>query len=88
MLYRTKIQEYSLQSLQHMAVFQRARVMQFSSVAQSCLTLCDPMGCSTPDYPVHHQLLELAQTHVHRVCDPIQSSHPLSSPYPPAFNLS
>ena len=60
----------------------------FSSVAQSCLTLCDPMGCSTPGLPVHHQLLEFTQTHVHCVGDAIQSSHPLSSPSPPAFNLS
>ena len=55
-----------------------------SSVAQSCLTLCDPMHCSTLGFPVHHQLLELAQTHVHRVSDAIQPSHPLSSPSPPA----
>ena len=61
---------------------------QFSSVAQSCLTLCDPMNCSTPGFPVHHQLLELAQTHVHRVGDAVQPSHPLSSPSPPAFSLS
>ena len=51
-----------------------------SSVAQSCLTLCDPMDCSTPGFPVHHQLPELAQTHVHQVGDAIQPSHPLSSP--------
>ena len=61
---------------------------QFSSVSQSCPTLCSPMDCSTPGLPVHHQLLELAQTHVHRVGDAIQPSHPLSSPSPPAFNLS
>ena len=61
---------------------------QFSSVAQSCLTLCDPMNCSTPDLPVHHQLLEFTQTHVHRVGDAIQPSHPLSSPSPPAPNPS
>ena len=60
----------------------------FSSVAQSCPTLCNPMDCSTPVFPVHHQLLEFAQTHVHRVSDAIQPSHPLSSPSPPAFNLS
>jgi len=59
--------------------------VQFSSVAQSCPTLCDPMDCSTPGFPVHHQLLEL--THVHRVSDAIQTSHLLSSPSP-AFNLS
>ena len=58
------------------------------SVAQSCPTLCDPMHCSTSGFPVLHHLLELAQTHVHRVGDAIQPSHPLSSPSPPAFNLS
>ena len=57
---------------------------QFSSVAQSCPTLCDPMNRSTPGLPVHHQLLEFTQTHVHRVSDAIQPSHPLSSPSPPA----
>ena len=62
--------------------------VQFSSVAQSCLTLCDPMNCSMPGYPVHHLLPELAQTHVHQVDDAIQPSHPLSSPSSPAFNLS
>ena len=55
---------------------------------QSCLTLCDPMDCSTAGLPVHHQLLEFTQTHVHWVSDAIQPSHPLSSPFPPAFNLS
>ena len=50
--------------------------------------LCDPMDCSTPGLPVHHQLLELAQTHVHQVSDAIQPSHPLSTPSPPAFNFS
>ena len=62
--------------------------VQFSSVAQSCPTLCDPMDCSTPGFPVHHQLLERAQTHVHRVTDAIQPSQPLLSPSPPAFNLT
>ena len=65
------------------SVMQRA---QFSSVAQLCLTLCDPMDCSTPGLPVHHQLPEPTQTHVHRVIDAIQPSHPLSSPSPPTFN--
>ena len=60
----------------------------FSSVAQSCLTLCDPMYCSMSGLPVHHQLPESTQTHVHRVCDTIQPSHPLSSPSPPAPNPS
>ena len=58
------------------------------SVAKFCPTLCNPMDCSIPDFPVHHQLQELAQTHVHRVSDAIQTAHPLSSPSPPAFNLS
>ena len=62
--------------------------IQFSSVAQLCLTLCDPMNCSTPGLPVYHQLPEFTQTHVHRVGDTIQPSHPLSSPSPSAFNLS
>ena len=62
---------------------------QFSrSVAQSYPSLCDPMDCSMPGFPVHYQLPELAQTHVHRVGDAIQPSHPLSSPFPPFFNHS
>ena len=61
---------------------------QFSSVAQSCPTLCNPKDCSMPGFCVHHQLPELAQTRVHRVDDAIQPSRPLSSPSPPAFNLS
>ena len=59
-----------------------------SSVARSCPTLCDPMNCSMPGLPVHHQLLEFTQTHVHRVSDAIQPSHPLSSTSPPAPNPS
>ena len=62
--------------------------VQFSLVTQSCLTLCNPMNCSTPGLLVHHQLLGFTQTHVHWVSDAIQSSHPLSSRSPPAFNLS
>ena len=61
---------------------------QIRSVAQSCLTLCDPMNRSTPGLPVHHQLLEFTQTHIHRVSDAIQPSHPLSSPSPLAPNPS
>ena len=61
---------------------------QFSSVVQSCLTLCDPLDWSTPGLPVHHQLLEPTQTHVHCIGDAIQPSHPLPSPSPPALNLS
>ena len=62
--------------------------VQFSSAAQLCLTLCDPMDCSTPGFPVHHQLQELVQIHVHQVGDAIQPNHPLLSPSPPAFSLS
>ena len=72
----------------------RQTLSQFSSVAQSCLTLCDPMNCSTPGLPVHHQLVEFTQTHVHRVSDAIQPSHPLLScpllllpPIPPSIRV-
>ena len=61
---------------------------QIRSVAQSCPTLCNPMNCSTPGLPVHHQLPEFTQTHVYRVSDAIQPSHPLASPSPPAPNPS
>ena len=61
---------------------------QFSSVAQPCTTLCNPMNRSMPGPPVHHQLLEFTQTHVHRISDAIQPSHPLASPSPPAPNPS
>ena len=68
------------------------KIYQFISVAQSkiesCPTLCDPMDYSMLGFPIHHQLLELTQTHVHRVSGNIQPSHPLSSPSPPTFNLS
>ena len=66
----------------------RKKSVQFSSVAQSCPTLCDPMNHSTPGLPVHHQLQEFTQAHVHRVIDAIQPSHPLLSPSPPAHNPS
>ena len=62
--------------------------VQFSSVTQSCLTLCGPMNHSTPSLPVHHKLPGITQTHVHRVSDAIQPSHPLSSSPPPALNFS
>ena len=65
-----------------------SRIIQFSSVTQSCPTLCDPMNCSMPGLPVHHQLSEFTQTLVHRVSDAIQPSHPLSSPFPLAPNPS
>ena len=66
----------------------RKGMTNLSSVAQSCPTLCDPMSCSTPGLPVHHQFPEPTQTHAHRVSDAIQPSYPLSSPSPPALNLS
>ena len=62
--------------------------VQFSSVTQSCLTLCKSMNRTTPGLPIHHQLPESTQTRVHRIDDAIQPSHPLSSPSPPALNLS
>ena len=62
--------------------------VQFSSIPQSCPTLCDPMNCSTPGLPVHHQLPEFTQTHIHLVRDAIQPSHPPLSPFPPAPNPS
>ena len=61
---------------------------QFISVTQSCPILCDPMNCSMPSLPVHHQLPEFTQTHVHEISDAIQPSYPLSSPSPPTFSLS
>ena len=61
---------------------------QIRSVAQSCLTLCDPMNCSMPGLPIHHHLPEFTHTHIHQFSDAIQPSHPLSSPSPPAFNPS
>ena len=98
--YREKICNFEILALFHshattsgisqnyLVTFYSPFKLQFSSVAQSCLTLCDPMDCSTPGFPVHHQLLEPTQTHVHQVGDAIQPFHPLSSPSPPAFNLS
>ena len=62
--------------------------IQFSSVTQSCPTFCNPINCNTPGRHVHHQLLEFTQTHVHRVSDAIQPSHPLVYPIPPALNPS
>ena len=67
---------------------QGSHSVQFSSVAQLCPTLCDPMNRSTPGLPVHHQLPEFTQTHVHRISDAIQPSHPLPTPSPPAPNPS
>ena len=78
----------SLLSVDSLARFYFSFTLLFCLVSQLCLTLCDPMDCSTPGLPVHHQLPELTQTHVHQVIDAIQPSHPLSSPSPPAFSLS
>ena len=75
---------YSMSSL----ILRSSLSVQFSLVDQLCLTLCNPIDCSTPGYPVHHKLLELAQTHVHRVSDAIWPPHPLSFSSPPAFNFS
>ena len=76
-----------IQVAKHIKRHSTSLVIQFSSVAQSCLTLWDPMDCSTPGFPVHYQLPEFIQIHVHWAGDAIQPSHPLSSPSP-AFNLS
>ena len=73
---------------QHSLVKPPSTSVQFSSVAQSCQTLCNPMNCSMPGLPVHHQLPEFTRTHIHRVSDGIQPSHALSSPSPPAPNPS
>ena len=81
------IQDWFLLGLTGLISLQ-STLVQFSSVAQLCPTLCDAMDCSTPGLPVHHQLPEFTQTHVHWVGDAIQPSHLLSSPSPPAFNLS
>ena len=66
----------------------KCKEYQLSSVTQSCPTLCDPINCITSGLPVYHQLPELTQAHVHRISDAIQASHLLSSPFPPALNLS
>ena len=76
------------QTLQINQVTRKVHSIQFSSLAQSCPTLWDPMDCSMPGLPVHHQLPELAQTQVHQAGDAIQPSHPVLSPSPPALNLS
>ena len=85
--YMLQIQTSLTQEILTVKLLSRSSV-QFSSVAQSCLTLCDPMNRSMPGLPVHHQLPEFTQTHVHRVSDAIQPSHPLPSPSPPAPNPS
>ena len=77
-----------LSQLRNSKAFFQFSSVQFSPVAQLCPALCDPMNCSTPVLPVHHQLPEFTQTHIHQVGDAIQPSHPLSSPFPPAPNPS
>ena len=74
-------------SIQKTKIMASGPISSVSSVAQACLTLCDPMDCSMPGITVHHQLLELTQTHVHQVGDAIEPSHSLSSPSPPTFTL-
>ena len=81
-------EHYCLQIKKQSKRTQLCALDTFSSVAHSCSTLCDPMNCSMPGLPVHHQLPELAQTPIHRVSDDIQLSHSLSSRSPPAFSLS
>jgi len=85
---RTRLSDWSDMIIKTNANNKITSVVQFSSVTRSCLTFCNPMDCSTPGFPVHHQLLELTQTHVHCVGNTIQLSHPLSSSSSPAFNLS
>ena len=89
MVFLTKLRELNIKLNFNLNERRKQKLgYQFSSVARSCLTLFNPMDCSTPGFHDRHQLLELAQTHVHRVGDAIQPSHPLLSPSPPAFNLS
>ena len=78
----------STQSTEQSSCAVQQVLIQFSSVAQSCLTVCNPVDCSTSGFPLHRQLLEFIQTHVHCVSDAIQPSHTLSSSSPPALNLS
>ena len=86
---KTDCKIFTINNLEVATIKKRFKVyIQFNSVTQSCLTLCDSMDCSTPAFPIHQQLLGLSQTHVHWVSDAVQPSHPLSSPFPPAFNLS
>ena len=86
--HRTGKCQFSFQSQRKAMPVKVAQFSSVSSVAQSCPTLCDPMNCSKPGLPVHHQLLEFTKTHIHRVSDAIQPSHPLSSPSPLAPNPS
>ena len=87
-MYNTNVERYQQIKLKNQKHYTVYVCVYVCSVAQLCSPLCTPMDCSTPGFRVHHQLPELAQTHVHRVGDAIQPSNPLSSPSPPAFNLS
>ena len=80
--------DMSLSELREMVMDREAWRAEIHGVAQACPTLCDPMNRTTPGLPVYHQLPEFTQTHIHRVSDAIQPFHPLSSPSPPAPNLS
>ena len=89
LVYFLKTRFYSRYILfQKQIIFKKFIYLQFSSIAQSCPILCNPIDCSTPVLPVHHQLPESTQTHVQWVGDAFQPSHPLLSPSPPSFNLS
>ena len=83
-----RLQSMGSQRVRHDWATSHSFIHQFSSVVQLCPTLCNPMDCSTPGFPVHHQLLDLVQIHVHQVDDAIQPFHPLSPASPPALNLS
>ena len=88
MLHSQCLHLHSFPANRFISIFSTFCSVKFSSVAQSCPTLCDPMDCSMQGLPVHHQLLEFTQTHVHWVSDAIQPFQPLSSPSLSAFNLS
>ena len=80
--------ESEMKGKRSMEAYALTYIKRFVVIVQLCLTICDPMDCSMPSFPILHHLLEIAQTHVHRVGDAIQPSHPLLSPSPPAFNPS
>ena len=86
---KTDCKIFTINNLEVATIKKRFKVyIQFNSVTQSCLTLCDSMDCSTPAFPIHQQLLGLSQTHVHWVSDAVQPSHPLSSLSPPTFTFA
>ena len=88
-IFQARVLEWGAIAFSHTHIYMCVyKYVQFSSVTHSCPTLSNPMDCSRPGLPVHHQLLELTQNHVHQVSDPIKLSHGLLSPSPTAFNLS